>query len=139
MPPSPKMIKKYESKWTGNLEVHKAAVTEKKGSKRFKFDDGFEEPDYEDDQKLQMGTTRQTASSQNRRRTPKIKPKKAEFNSKRIIINLFKTEYPLLERVATETMGWRISKYEDFSNTAWDLLWVDLGIDSVLLSSLRLY
>jgi hypothetical protein len=56
-----------------------------------------------------------------------------------VIVNLAKTEYPLLERVATEHMGWRISKYDDWQNTQWDLLWFDLGIDSVLLSSLKGY
>jgi hypothetical protein len=52
---------------------------------------------------------------------------------------LAKTEYPLIEKVATEQMGWRISKYEDWANTQWDLLWFDLGIDSVLLTAMKAY
>jgi hypothetical protein len=44
----------------------------------------------------------------------KSKPKKEAHSIKRVIINLAKTEYPLLEKVATEHMGWRTSKYEDW-------------------------
>jgi hypothetical protein len=47
-----------------------------------------------------------------------------------MVVNLAKTEYPLIEKVAVETMSWRVSKWDDFANTPWDLLWVDLGIDS---------
>ena len=45
------------------------------------------------------------------------KSTKQQKVQKRIIINLSKTEYPLIEEISTKNMGWRISKYEDWANT----------------------
>jgi hypothetical protein len=56
----------------------------------------------------------------------------------KIIINLWRTEYPLIEEVAKEVMGWRVSKNEN-PMSEFDIFWQDLGIDSERLSSLKLY
>jgi len=58
---------------------------------------------------------------------------------KRVIINVFNTEYPLIEKMAIEKMNWRISKKEDWGNTQLDLVWFDLGIDSSTLAALAGY
>jgi hypothetical protein len=33
---------------------------------------------------------------------------------KKIVINTSRSEYPLIDEVATQVMGWRVSKEEDF-------------------------
>lgn len=49
---------------------------------------------------------------------------------KKIVINTSRSEYPLIDEVATQVMGWRVSKEEDFQKGAdFDLWWSDLGID----------
>lgn len=52
---------------------------------------------------------------------------------KRIVINTSRSEYPLIDQVAREVMGWRVSKEEDFSKGDFDLWWTDLGIDGQTL------
>ena len=47
-----------------------------------------------------------------------------------MVINTSRSEYPLIDEVATQVMGWRVSKEEDFQKGAdFDLWWSDLGID----------
>ena len=57
---------------------------------------------------------------------------------KKIIINTFRSEYPLIDRIATEVMGWRVIKDEDFKQD-FDLLWCDTGIDGATLAMLKPY
>lgn len=49
-----------------------------------------------------------------------------------------KSEYPIIEQVAREVLGWKVSKSENL-NSEYDLFWQDLGIDSEKLSSLKPY
>lgn len=51
------------------------------------------------------------------------------INQKKIIINTSRSEYPLIDEVAKEVMGWRVSKEEDFHRGDFDLWWSDLWID----------
>jgi len=51
---------------------------------------------------------------------------------------LSKSEYPIIEQVAREVLGWKVSKSENL-NSEYDLFWQDLGIDSEKLSSLKPY
>ena len=48
---------------------------------------------------------------------------------KKIVINTSRSEYPLIDQVAKEVMGWRGSKEEDFLKGDFDLWWSDLNID----------
>ena len=52
------------------------------------------------------------------------------LTQKRIVINTVRSEYGLIDQVAKETMGWRVSKEEDLAAKDFDLLWSDLSIDS---------
>lgn len=52
---------------------------------------------------------------------------------KKIVINTSRSEYPLIDKVATEVMGWRISKEEDMSKGDFDLWWSDVGVDGLTL------
>jgi len=56
------------------------------------------------------------------------------------VITLFcvGTEYPLIEEVAKQVMGWRVSKSEN-PNAEFDIYWHDIGIDSEKLASLKPY
>jgi hypothetical protein len=56
-----------------------------------------------------------------------------QITQKRIVINTSRSEYPLIDKVAKEVMGWRISKEEDFYKGDFDLWWVDTGIDGKTL------
>lgn len=47
----------------------------------------------------------------------------------KIIIHLLKTEYPLIEQVAKNEMGWRVTKSENL-NAEFDIFWNDIGIDT---------
>jgi hypothetical protein len=62
-----------------------------------------------------------------------------EVRQKKIVINTFRTEYPLIDRIATEVMGWRVIKEEDFTVKDFDLLWFDTGIDGYTLAQLKPY
>ena len=48
------------------------------------------------------------------------------------------TEYPLIEQVAKQDMGWRVTKSEN-PNVEFDVFWNDICVDSDKLSSLKLY
>ena len=48
------------------------------------------------------------------------------FCQKRIIINTLKSEYPLIDEVASKEMNWRVSKD---ANQDFDVYWSDLGIE----------
>jgi hypothetical protein len=61
------------------------------------------------------------------------------LSQKRIIINTSRSEYPLIDEVATNYFGWRVSKEPDCTKGDWDIWWNDLGIDSNFLSTLRNY
>jgi hypothetical protein len=58
---------------------------------------------------------------------------------KRIIINTSMSEYPLIDKVAKEVFGWRVSKEEDFKKGDFDLWWSDLAIDGHTLQQLKCY
>jgi predicted ATPase len=60
-------------------------------------------------------------------------------NQKKIIINTSRSEYPLIDAVAKEVMGWRVSKEEDYTKGDFDLWWTDLGIDGSFLAQLKCY
>ena len=45
----------------------------------------------------------------------------------------------MIDEVAREVMGWRVSKQEDPSKFDYDLWWSDLGIESHFLSALKCY
>jgi hypothetical protein len=49
------------------------------------------------------------------------------------VINTFNSEYTLIDEVAEEEMGWRVSKDPDWTKGEWDLWWNDLGTDSYFL------
>lgn len=51
------------------------------------------------------------------------------LRQKKIIINTFNTEYPLIDEVA-KLIGWRVVKEQDPTAKEFDLWWVDLGIDN---------
>lgn len=57
---------------------------------------------------------------------------------KRIVINTARSEYPIIDEVAKDVLGWRVSKDLD-SSKDFDLWWSDLGIDSNFLSGLKIY
>ena len=61
-----------------------------------------------------------------------------EIKQTKVIINLFKTEYPLIEQVAKEVMNWRVTKNEN-PLSEFDVYWQDLGIDSDRLQTLKPY
>ena len=55
------------------------------------------------------------------------------------ILSLFLgTEYPLIEEVAKQVMGWRVTKSEN-PNAEFDIYWNDIGIDTERLTSLKPY
>ena len=58
-----------------------------------------------------------------------------QAKKKPIQINLAKTEWAVIGKVA-EQIDWVVSKYNDYSNC--DLIWFDLGIDSSVLTGLKL-
>jgi hypothetical protein len=62
-----------------------------------------------------------------------------EVKQKEIVINTFRSEYPLIDEVAVQVMGWQVSKEEDWSKGEFDLIWNDLGVESALLASLKCY
>jgi hypothetical protein len=55
------------------------------------------------------------------------------------VINTSRSEYPLIDEVAKEVLGWRVSKEIDYTKGDFDLWWSDLGIDSTFLSQLKVY
>lgn len=55
------------------------------------------------------------------------------------MINTSRSEYPLIDNVATEVMGWKVSKEEDMSKQDFDLWWSDIGIDGQTLADLKVY
>jgi len=57
---------------------------------------------------------------------------------KRIIINTGRTEYPLIDEVASKELNWRVLK-DPNAQQDFDIWWSDLGIDNHLLGSLKLY
>lgn len=59
--------------------------------------------------------------------------------NKQIVINTSRSEYPLIDQVATEVMGWRVSKEEDITKADFDLWWSDIGIDGNTLQQLKFY
>lgn len=61
------------------------------------------------------------------------------LKQKRIVINTLHTEYPLLDEVVTQELGWRVSKDPDYAQSNWDVWWSDLGVDNVFLSQMRPY
>ena len=46
-----------------------------------------------------------------------------------LTINTFKSEYPLIDEVASQLMGWKVSKEEDLTKCDFDILWNDIYID----------
>ena len=56
-----------------------------------------------------------------------------QVNQKRIVINTARSEYPLIDQVAKDVMGWKVSKDDDFGKGEFDLWWVDCGIDGLTL------
>lgn len=62
-----------------------------------------------------------------------------QVNQKKIIINTSRSEYPLIDAVAKEVMGWRVSKEEDYTKGDFDLWWTDLGIDGSFFAQLKCY
>lgn len=52
------------------------------------------------------------------------------LKQKRIVINTFNSEYPLIDEVATQEMGWRVIKDCDWTRSEFDLWWSDLGIEN---------
>jgi hypothetical protein len=61
------------------------------------------------------------------------------LQQKKIIINTSRSEYALIDEVARDVMGWRISKEEDLGKGDFDLWWQDLGIDGNTLQQLKCY
>ena len=61
------------------------------------------------------------------------------LTQKRIIINTARSEYPLIDMVAKEVYGWKVSKEEDVTKADFDLLWSDLGIEGSQLQQLKCY
>jgi hypothetical protein len=57
-----------------------------------------------------------------------------QLNQKRIIINTSRSEYPLIDEVATSVFGWTVSKELDWHKADFDLWWSDLGIDATFLA-----
>ena len=53
---------------------------------------------------------------------------------KKIIINTSRSEYPLIDQVAKEKFGWRVSKEEDPACGDFDLWWSDLMIEGSILA-----
>lgn len=45
----------------------------------------------------------------------------------------------MIDAVAKEVMGWRVSKEEDYTRGDFDLWWTDLGIDGSFLAQLKCY
>jgi hypothetical protein len=54
------------------------------------------------------------------------------------VINTARSEYPIIDEVARDVLGWRVSKDPD-SSKDFDLWWSDLGIDSNFLAGLKSY
>lgn len=84
------------------------------------------------------------------KKKPKVQPQPQQFQGplmeappvvkqKRIVINTSRSEYPLIDQVAKEVMGWRVSKEEDFSKGDFDIWWVDTGIDGMTLQMLKCF
>ena len=57
-----------------------------------------------------------------------------QFRQTQIVINTCGTEYALIDQVAEEAMGWKVSKDQDWTKGEWDLWWNDLGIESNFLT-----
>jgi len=60
-----------------------------------------------------------------------------QLRQKQIVINTFNTEYPLIDEVAVNEMGWRVSKEQDWTKGEFDLWWSDLGVDGNFFSQLK--
>ena len=56
-----------------------------------------------------------------------------QVTQKTIVVNTFKSEYPLIDEVATQVMGWQVIKEEDPNAKDFDLYWNDLTTDSAFL------
>ncbi len=61
------------------------------------------------------------------------------MTQKKIIINTSRSEYPLIDQIARDVMGWRVTKEENFFAKDFDLWWSDLGIDGLTLQQLKCY
>lgn len=59
--------------------------------------------------------------------------------AKKIIINTSRSEYPIIDEVAREVLGWRVSKEFDPARLDFDLWWSDLPVDSSFVSGLKNY
>jgi hypothetical protein len=61
------------------------------------------------------------------------------LRQKKLVINTFHSEYPLIDQIAQQHMGWRVIKDPDWTKQDFDLWWSDLGIANSFLSQLRNY
>ena len=61
------------------------------------------------------------------------------LRQKQIIINTFNSDYPIIDEVARDVMGWRVVKEQEWTKSDFDLWWSDLGIDGYFLSGLKSY
>ena len=60
-----------------------------------------------------------------------------QLKQKKICINTANTEYPLIDQVCKEELGWRISKEPDPLKDNFDIWWNDLGCAADFLATLK--